>query len=411
MKRDFFWRISYHRLMHFVFAKVITGGEYIINNFIIEKEKHYQKIEKYYLKRSIKSNKQVKYIDELTQHDVKRNSVLAIEINDFHGATFANYVQYFIDLGYDTHVLLQNNKNLTENPFQLIKADFKMWAGTLSDIQRFLRSGKRKYFKVVFINTLWYKDYQNIFTALGCVPRGREGLIGIEHNVATNKERFHEDFYFQNDIFATPGGFRGTRMINSTRVGERQPILGKSKDYCRFAVIGALSSNNRNFRILFQAMSELIDKGFKKFEVKLIGPGQINIPEKILPYIKMTGWVDYKKLYTLSREADFIVSLFDYYIEEHRKYLDSWFTGAAQLSWGFYRPLIMQKEFANSYFLTNDNAVLFEKHSLAGAMERAILMEPNDYIKMQEEIRATAQQVERISKNNIIEMLENQRCI
>lgn len=396
--------------MHYICCKVYSFLQKLVHGCALVKFRHYEEIERYFIKRMLNRNHLARYIDKLRKEDIKEKSVLAIEINNFHGAVFANYIQFFIDLGYDTHILIPYCQNLTENPFQLIHDKYNVWAGTLNDIKNFLRSKEVKLFEVVYINTLWYQDYQNIFTTLGCVPKGRKGMIGLEHNVATNRKRFHQDFYFKNNYFGTPGGFEGTRMLCFPRIGIKQGIQGKSIDYCRFSVIGALSSKNRNFDMLFDAVEELIDKGYKRFEVKIIGPGVLDIPEKLQSYIKLTGWVDYKSLYRLASKTDFIVSIFDYYIPEHKKYLNNWFTGAAQLCYGFNKPFIMQREFAQTYFLNDENALLFEKQELGRAMESAIEMKQDDFIRMQNAVQRTAQEIEEISKNNLIEMLESQKC-
>ena len=326
----------------------------------------------------MRNNKNYKPYNKFYKKKIPSKGVLIVEINTFHGITLPGYIHYFKELGYDVDVLL-DYKNVIDQPLCRLKDKFRAFVGTKEQLLEILRSPRIKKYSFVFINTtFYYPGGLSVIKMIGRLPEGKYGTLMIEHNLDPYVKQFGEEKYIKNGTLFTLLGFRNTKMLFPGYVGKTRKTY-KNKEITKFVVVGNISQSCRNYIDLVKASEILINKRIENFEVIVIGWGTIeNIPENVLPHIKLLGQLDYPDMYKEIEKADFLLTLMDSKISEHHKYLDNWATGANILIHAFLKPCLIDSFFAKSYFFNKDNALLYNAN-LAKAMEEAIKMSQSDY--------------------------------
>ena len=138
------------------------------------------------------------------------------------------------------------------------------------------------------------------------------------------------------------------------------------------------------------------------FKVTAFGRGDsLDIPENLAPYIEFKGKLSYKDMYDEIKNADFILMLLDPKSKEHKRYMTTRVTGNAQLSYGFDKPVIINEEFADFYHFNSGNSIIEKGGDLATAMEEAINCSPEEYSKLQDNLKITANEIFKKSLENL----------
>ena len=107
----------------------------------------------------------------------------------------------------------------------------------------------------------------------------------------------------------------------------------------------------------------------------------------------------FEDLYDLVDGSDFLVCNIEAPYEEEFATVRT--TGIRQLSLGFLRPCIIQREHAEYYGFSERNAVIYERGELAQALLRATDMPAAEYDAMCRELDALRQEVEHRSLANL----------
>lgn len=363
------------------------------------------KLSKIRIERRIANIENTRFVESLESYVPESKEILIVELNNSHGSVLANYATYFKKLGYSISFVLQYGTNIIENPLCRLMGKYRIWTGNIEHIKDALRKSDLTKFEIVFIQTTFYNG-ESVFRILNKVPVGRYGFLAVEHNYDPYVKKFSEEFYFKEGIMFTVAGFRNTRMLNLTSIGKEVECRGKRRTGVRFVAVGAIAKTNRNFEQLFSAVRYLYQKGYRSFEIQIIGPGVLNIPADVAPFIHFYGRLDYPSMYNRVESSDFVLGLLDYADKDHHKYIDNWATATSQLSYAFKKPLLIQEPFANSYHLTNSNSIIYQGNELGEAMEQAIFMSDKRYAEMQQNLKETAEILEEQSLTNLNNALE-----
>lgn len=353
-------------------------------------------------------------IAEFAKHKIKPKSVLVLEFNDFHGITLPGYINYFAELGYNVDCFLRFGQNVDWQPLCRLTCLYTAFVGNEHDLMQALNSAKIKKYDFVFVNTTFYYGElapypkgQSVFKLVGKVPAGKYGTLMIEHNYDPYVKQYHEQKYIKSGNLFTLLGFRKTKMLSSSYLGNVK-ITPKNTDIVKFLSIGTIHPNNKNYQILFNACNSLLKKGIKNFEIQVIGAGSINdIPTNIRSHFNLLGALTYKDMYEKIEQGDYLLNLFDPKNKEHHKYLDNWATGSSILFFAFAKLPLMHEFFAKSYFLDNGNAVVYT--DLAEGMRLAIQMKSKEYQRRQSALLKLTEELQTKSLKNLCKQIERMK--
>lgn len=378
------------------------------------REKCFHKIDEQMLIKNLSKYKNYNYISKFKRHKIKPKSVLVLEFNDFHGITLPGYIHYFSKLGYNVDCFLRFGQNVVWEPLCRLKDKYSAFVGHEGDLIKALKSEKIKQYDFVFVNTSFYYGFyapypkgESVFKMVGEVPSGKYGTLMIEHNYEPYVKRYKEEKYIKNGTLFTLLGFRGTKMLSSSYVGDVK-FTPKSDGKVKFLSIGTIHPGNKNMDMLFNACKKLIKSGIDNFEIIVIGLGDINsLPKELRSHFKILGGLTYKDMFDAIEEGDYLLNLFDPKNKEHHKYLDNWATGSSILFYAFAKIPLMHKFFAKSYHLNNDNAIVYT--NLADGMKVAIEMKSDEYSRRQSALMNLASSLQEKSLKNLTEQIERMK--
>lgn len=399
--------------MHKVFIRILSS-------FILNRQKrkafrkrlfeeHESNLLKKKLKKELKKYKNYKVAEDFFSDSIKPNSVLILEFNDFHGITLPGYIYYFQKLGYHTDCLLRLGQNIYWSPLCRLDEEYKAYIGNEEELIQILNSEKIKEYDFVFINTTFYYGKLGhglcIYDIIGKVPSGKYGTLMIEHNYEPYVKQFQEQQYIKNGTLFTLMGFRDTKMLSSSFLGKVNIFPKNEKTV--FLSVGGMSPSSRNFSILLDNCQKLIKNKITNFEVNIIGFGEMKIPDYLKEHIHFLGKLDYPSMYSQVEKSDFILTLFDPDNKEHHKYLDNWATGSSILFYAFEKLPLIHKLFAPSYFLTEQNAVIYD--DFYEAMTESIFMSPKEYEKRQSALKQLTHTLQEQSFQNLKKQIERMK--
>ena len=134
----------------------------------------------------------------------------------------------------------------------------------------------------------------------------------------------------------------------------------------------------------------------------LLGMTRIKTSDSAKKHLHILGRVDYEKMYQEIEKADFFLPLLDPDMPSHKRYLRDGTSGTFQLVYGFLKPCIIHKTFANIYGFSNKNSIVYENNEmLYYAMLDAINMNAQNYLKIQTGLKATVKKIEKESLKNL----------
>ena len=369
-------------------------------------KKNDTKAQKFILKKTNKSPRKFKKIDNLycgnlenfISKDSRDNTVLLVEINPYHHECLPGYAKYFLELGYNVDVLMLEEG---VDSFCVFDKTDKLQIYSYKENQEvydnkmILRSILRKY-DYVFLNTI-DQGVKKVFNSFNILEL--PGAIVVDHSTNTLKKTKFKELLEKKRV-VTLGNFGiGTIYVNPHYFG-KIPRVNKNKK-TNFVVVGNTWSKCRNYNQLFDAVKKLSEKSLD-FKVTVFGRHtDLEIPEKIAKYFDFKGRVTYEQMYNELQNSDFILMLLDPQFEKHLSYKTTKVTGNAQLSYGFKKPPIINKEFADFYHFSPKNAIIEEGGDLYAAMEKAINCPQDQYSAMQNNLETTADKIFKESLNNL----------
>ena len=379
------------------------------------RDKRYKVITFLFLKLKIRRKKamyQTQINDVTRQQPIVRDifenanehSVLIFEAQPHHGECLPAYIKYFNDLGYHVDLLLLR-EIIKQEPFCRMPedADFSIIEGTWDNRAEILKNGKILNYKHILIATaICYYEPQSPVIAEFPVFQKHPSVYIVEHDlrdIDTNMERP----YLKENRIATLWKFSMGTMVNPCYFGD---VKITSKNVPTFIVVGKIEKKRKNHNLLFNAIEKL-QKETQNFHVVIIGEvenGRQTIPEKIKPFVTITGYLNFPEMYNYMEKADFFLPLLDPDNKDHERYLTSGVTGSLQLILGFRKVPVIQEKFADFYEFSKENAVIYQKN-LEKAMKQAIEMSPHEYEEMQNNLNKKATTIFAKSEKNLRRMI------
>ena len=364
------------------------------------------------LKLKIKNKFDKKQYELFINHTVNTNTILIIEINDCHWETIPGYCEYLIKLGFNVEIItryyaeeifkyLNYNDKVKIFEFNPITFDKVFKEYDFTRYERILYNSKRVYYKKNDVNA----EGLDLFEYYDVIPMGKKDNIYIQHHIDKI-----EDFYKPNQIIlANPS--KKTELaelvVNPHYFGEFKLKKYKNQDVVNFISIGELSEKRRNSKLLISVVKDLHNLGLNNFIVTIIGRGEVEkIDTEIQKYFKILGRVDYQTMFDNLNKADFILPLLDPDLESHKRYMDSGTSGTFQLVYGFNKPCIIHKTFADIYGFDENNSLIYENNfKFTEAMKKAININSFEYIKLQQSLLDLTTVLTKNSMDNLKRML------
>lgn len=343
---------------------------------------------------------------EFKKAPVASGTVLLCEPNNGHSECVIGFAKYLLDLGYKVDVLL-TVKNLHENVFCRFRhPDLRVFGYGQHLLRKVLRLDKIKNYEFVMVTTTWcfWTNRRSLSQTIGYTPQGKGQTLFVEHEIS-NIDIFGMQREEAEHRIITLGKFERGIMVNPHFFGEVK-LTPRSREETRFVVIGTLSKECRDHTLLFEAMRQLRRSG-QKFTVSLIGNGNVaNIPEDLRPYFNIKGRLSFADMYAEMEKADFFLPLLNPENPLHRRYITTGVTGSAQLIYGFAKPCLIHKNFAEFYSFTPENSIIYDT-DFGQAMQQAVSISPEAYERMQQNLKQTAKQIYDESLQNLRGILKN----
>jgi len=354
-------------------------------------------------------------IKNFTKHKLRKgNNVLIVEGNNCHGEVIPGVIKYFKDLNFNIDLLITNlqeefnpNSNMNLKGINKYVCDF----GTLKQV---LFTDKIKEYDCIFFTSyILYRNcpeldhFPNLFYIFDKIKKPKHGIYVIEHTLEERDESFIKEgttFQIADFNVCTPN----PKQLNTHYFGKIK-ITGKTPNFTKFIMVGALENQRRNCSLLTDAVKSIVEKGYKNFSITIIGRGDVSfLPENTQPYFNILGRVDFLTMYKAMEEADFFLPLLDPDNPDHDRYVTCGTSGSFQLIYGFQKPCLIHKKFCiPMHGFTTDNSLIYEtSDGLADKMIEAIEMNCDKYKNMQKDLKNFADGLYKKSLNNLKETLK-----
>ena len=181
----------------------------------------------------------------------------------------------------------------------------------------------------------------------------------------------------------------------------------KKNDVVNFISVGALRAKRNNANIIVNAVKKLHEKGITNFKVTVVGKGHIrDLPKELRKYFDIKGRLGFKDMYNEIEKADYILTSYDDKNEKHRRYVTTGTSGSFQLSYGFNKPIIIIRSFADINGLDEGNSIFYNSPECYDeAMQRAISISDEEYKLLKENLKKRSDYVYNKSLNNFKELI------
>lgn len=332
------------------------------------------------------------------KNNIRNKSVLLVEPNPFHGEILPGFVKYFQDLDFNVDLLLRY-KNVKDNSLYDLN-NVNIYPCSLELMRSILGSKKIKNYEICFITTsaLWDTKFcfDSFLNFLGFEPKAKNGIFLVEHNITPYLEEYDELKYLKQNRLFTLSGFQNTPMLNPHFFINNRVLKNKNK-IAKFIVTGHMI---KEAELLFNTANKLIRNNINNFKIYILGKN-IKIPKTLNKNIFSLGYVNFKCLYKSLEQSDFILALLNSQNENHKKYLFDTTFGAKQQSLGFYKPLLINKGFAEAHHFNQYNSIVYNENDLYEAMQFAIKMSNSEYYNLTYSLKKMADEVYMTSLNNL----------
>jgi hypothetical protein len=338
-----------------------------------------------------------KSVIDLLNCSIKNNTILIFEQEFFHQECTPGYTKYFLDLGYNVDVIFDN---LGRNTFCLFNSLENIRIFIFYRLSQF--SAHSKEFQLVFKNY----SYIVIESTEPCRKKTYKDLgffkmnntIFVVHQFKYMIFTGISNFYNQNRIWSL-GNLKNSLYVNPHYYGDIK--IRKKNKRTKFFITSTIY---RKYKDLALAAKKLKNENLD-FEVIVIGKKKYfskkDLPENLQENFKFKYRVIFKELYEAVYSSDYIIiNLYPNY-KNNDIFRSERLTGASQLSFGFLKPSLIHKSFAEFYNMSSKNSFLFNNSNLYEIMREAILLNAQEYKEKQQNLIKLSDSLYKMSLNNI----------
>ena len=251
------------------------------------------------------------------------------------------------------------------------------------------------------MNQIWiYLVYNALYSELNVLNKNNSILV--VHDLNTVDKRISQ--YFAQNRVLTLGNFSKGLQVNPHYFGDIK--IKDRNNKIRFFLTFTIQ---RSYKILNEAVERLKSENFN-FEIIIFGR-TINFNSSFFPpnlnnTLKLKYQASYSELYEAVESSDYIIVTLDPKKKYDILYKTKKVTGNIQLMYGFLKPIIINKEFADFYGLNINNSLIYYNNSdFYNIMKKAILLNNKEYINLQRNINIIKKELYAKSLNNIKKFL------
>ncbi len=298
---------------------------------------------------------------------VREKSVVIFEPNPYHHECLPGYTKYFTDLGYnvDTLIIDGNQDSMAFfEPHDNVRIFTYENLDQIKSNSKSIKERFNKYDYVLIHSTDPSK--KDLYESLGVYDNEKSLFIAHDTNIVKNMGM---EKYFDENRVLTLGNFEDGLQVNPHYFGEFEQKNKNPKT--RFFIT---STTGRKYEYLVEAAKTLKKEG-ENFEILVVGRSSDftakNIPENLKENFVFKHGLPYKGMYEEVQNSDYVIITLDPENENDNAFKNLRMTGSSQLSYGFLKPMIIHKEFAENYRASNKIGFIYEKSNFTDIMRQA----------------------------------------
>ena len=342
----------------------------------------------------------VRPFGELLNSYIKNNTILILEMKNCHHECIPGFMKYLFDLGYNIDILVHEsgfdavswfpeNKNIRLFIFHKISQILLNIKNVISIIKKY---------KFVLLQSTDKKSLE-LYKKLELLKLNN--IIFVFHELGYADINYSK--YFNQNRIWTLGNFSKGLQVNPFYFGDI-----KLKDKNNKTKFFVTSTIKRNYTNLIKSAQRLKNEKFN-FEIIVIGRNKVfnisSVPKDIKDIFIFKGQVTYSKLYEIIENSDYIIITLTPESKYDNLFRKTRVTGSAQLSYGFLKPCIIDREFAYFYNFDDKNSLIYNDLNLYNAMKKAILLNNNEYNNLRNNILLITKKIYSISIMNIQKLI------
>ena len=159
----------------------------------------------------------------------------------------------------------------------------------------------------------------------------------------------------------------------------------------QFVIVGGDNPACRTIQLLYPVLSAMPQHFRSRIKITVVGFKIPQIPESLRDIFDLKGRCSYQELYEILRGGHAILMLLDPANSDHLRYCSNVVSGNINLSYGFRRPVVIEKNFADCYGISDENGFIYEgNNKLFEAITRAMTISSEDYYAMRKALESEA---------------------
>jgi len=333
--------------------------------------------------------------------EINEKSIIIFEPNKYHHECIPGYAKYFTDLGYNVDTLIINN---TEDSLSLFHPKEKLRIFLFENLKQIEKNfekikNKFKKYEYIFINST-DKKKKEIYKNLGVFDFNNS--IFVAHDINFIKRMEIDNLFNENKII-TLGKLKKGIQVNPHYFGNC--ILRNKNNKTKFFVTSTI---NRDYKYLINSV-EILKKEGLDFEIVVIGRcknfNNNIIPENIKNYFIFKYNISYSQMYREIKYSDYVIITLNPKNKDSIIFKNLRVTGSSQLVYGFLKPAIIHKEYAELYNMTNKNSFIYNKN-FTDVMREAIKFNNKQYNEMRDNLKFLSDKIYKLSFENLKKIMK-----
>ena len=258
-------------------------------------------------------------------------------------------------------------------------------------------SEKIKKYNFILIETTEPR-YLDIYKHLGLLESNK--TIFVMHHIDFIQQMNFSKYYLENRIWSL-GNFPLSLRVTPHYFGK---IMRYDKN--KVTTFFITSTFCRTYNYLVSAVEQLVNENLN-FKINVVGKfnvfGEKNVPQQIRRYFQFRYNISYFELYKEVLSSDFIIINLEPKNKRSVDFSKIRVSGSLSLVYGFYKPALINIEFANLYNLTLNNSLIYDNknYSFFEIMRKAIILNNKSYKKLQSELIELSNNLFQISLKNV----------
>lgn len=321
-----------------------------------------------------------------------------------HGEIVPGYAKYLLDLGFDVLVLM--------TPDRIEEGLFSRFTHPRLHLTSLSQRQIRRFMKTQDVHTA----AGILISTAGKMPMDKTGapdLNRIFGGAPPDKVHFveHDMARLQGKgdwpdraitLRAMAPEYGNTHEVNPHYFGD---VIHTPKNLEKtvFLMVGAARPKRRNDHLVINAAERLVAAGYQNFEIRLVGKlDGVDIPLSLTDKFIKLGRLSFSNLYDEVENSDFLLTAFQKDNPLHAYYRTTGTSGSFQLSYGFAKPGIYQRDYIADTVITEESSLLYDEDGdMMDAMKLAMEMSSEKYAFMGEAMHRSASKLAHDSRENL----------